>query len=224
VVPDNADLIVDKALSYQAEGKLKEADELLQPLPLQPGNNTVFDCQMLQFIYTGRYQQAIAELKNALAAPAPALGDQVGDYYVLLAEAQLRSGDNASARETSERGREVLETLRAKGNDSWYLAATLGLMYAGLGDKTAALREGHRALESVGPDLASRPCVEELFARIESKIGDIDAAISALPHLLRENYLIYPIDTTLTTALLRLDPAWDPLRKDSRFQKLAGDQ
>jgi len=44
VVPDNADLIVDKALSYQAEGKLKEADESLQQLPLQPGNNTVFDC------------------------------------------------------------------------------------------------------------------------------------------------------------------------------------
>jgi len=224
VVPDNADLIVDKALSYQAEGKLKEADELLQPLPLQPGNNTVFDCQMLQLIYTERYQQAIAVLKNALAAPAPALGDQVGDYYVLLAEAQLRSGDKAAARATSERGREVLESLRGKGNDSWYLAATLGLIYAGMGDKASALREGRRALELVGPDVASRPCVEELFARIESQVGDVDAAVAPLPHLLQTAYLIYPFDTPLTPALLRLDPVWDPLRNDPRFRKLAGYQ
>ena len=52
-----------------------------------------------------------------------------------------------------------------------------------------------------------------MLAQVEAQVGDIDAAIAALPHLLE-------VPAGLTPGLLRIDPYWDPLRKDPRFQKL----
>jgi len=55
-----------------------------------------------------------------------------------------------------------------------------------------------------------------VLAQVEAQLGDFDAAIAALPHLLE-------VPAGLTPGLLRLDPYWDPLRKDPRFEKLAGE-
>jgi len=51
------------------------------------------------------------------------------------------------------------------------------------------------------------------LAQIQARFGDHDAAIAALPHLLE-------VPAGLTIANLKLDPFWDPLRKDPRFIKL----
>jgi len=47
----------------------------------------------------------------------------------------------------------------------------------------------------------------------QRELGHLDAAIAALPHLLE-------VPAGITTADLRFNPLWDPLRKDPRFQKL----
>jgi len=65
----------------------------------------------------------------------------------------------------------------------------------------------------------SRPI--EILARVAARTGEPDRAIAALQKLLSipasgplaENL-------PLTPALLRLDPMFDPLRNDLRFQKL----
>ena len=54
------------------------------------------------------------------------------------------------------------------------------------------------------------------LAQIQALFGDHEAAIAALPHLLE-------VPAGLTTANLKLDPLWDPLRQDPRFQKLCQD-
>ncbi len=59
------------------------------------------------------------------------------------------------------------------------------------------------------------PALQQAVAAARAHLGQADAAIPLLRDLLRK-----PGDASLTTALLRADPIWDPLRNDPRFQEL----
>ena len=62
-------------------------------------------------------------------------------------------------------------------------------------------------------DALAKPFAETALAIVQAQTGDIDSAIAALPHLLE-------VPNGQTRGDLRIDPLWDPLRKDPRFQKL----
>ena len=57
------------------------------------------------------------------------------------------------------------------------------------------------------------------MARIFAQLGDADRAINLLKHLLQ-----IPYGYAITPGLLRLDPIWDPLRGDPRFEELCKDK
>ena len=73
------------------------------------------------------------------------------------------------------------------------------------------------ALDGVGPI--------EILARVAAQMGEPDRAIATLQKLLSIPYE-GPLasNVPLTPALLRLDPMFDPLRNDPRFQKLCEDK
>lgn len=137
--------------------------------------------------------------------------------------AQRLAGDAQAARDTFTRGRDfLLAATLGSSETQGYVHAISGQMYAGLADKTAALREVAAAIELEGDDNLLAPAAQETLARIEVQLGEKESALARLPQLLNAHYHSWFYFGPLTPALLRLDPTRDPLRGDSRFEKLAG--
>jgi len=95
--------------------------------------------------------------------------------------------------------------------------ASLGLAYAGLGEAASAIAEGEKAMamRPTSKDPFDGPGMEEFMADIYGLLGDADHAIPILKRLLQ-----IPYSGSITPACLRLDPTWDQIRNDPRFQKL----
>jgi tetratricopeptide (TPR) repeat protein len=91
----------------------------------------------------------------------------------------------------------------------------LGLIDAQLGRKDDALREGRRALEllPLSRDAIGGPDIVTLFGMICAWTGEKDLALEQLT-IGTQN------PGSLSYGQLRLDPLWDPLRSDPRFEKI----
>jgi tetratricopeptide (TPR) repeat protein len=119
------------------------------------------------------------------------------------------------ARQACERAASLLEDRLEEDPEKPRVLSALGMTYALLGRRDAAVREGRRAAELgrehyrhamlVQPDIG--------LAKIYAWTEDADSALEQLRRLLS-------MPAPISVELLRLDPAWDPLRQDPRFQAL----
>jgi TolB-like protein/Flp pilus assembly protein TadD len=123
--------------------------------------------------------------------------------------------DKMKAQAAFEHARPVAERLVREAPDNAARHAQLGTVLAGLGQKEDAINEGKKAVELLpeSEDAFAGPQATAALAEIYAWVGEPDEAFHLLDHLLT-------VPNGLTIPTLKLNPVWDPLRKDPRFQAL----
>jgi serine/threonine-protein kinase len=183
----------------------------------------------LQALYQRRYAQAAELFRRAIASSGKARSESsfneylpaAIDYRLHWALSEDRLGSSASAadlyRQVQTQARAELAAKPANVNVAAALHMVAGLAAAGLGQRDEAVVEGRRAVALMpeATDAADGPRWQAYLARIYAANGDADHALQIIGHLLDTTY-----PEPLTAAMLRLDPIWDPIRHDPRFQAL----
>jgi serine/threonine-protein kinase len=223
IIPDDVDTLANKASIAQAEGDLPRASALLAPLQPTATDRLALRIKTYQAILERRPAQIIPLLKEVWAKPDPAIGYINPEQHFWLGWAQEIAGDHSAAEETWRQVRSEEESFLKEQPDNYRLMADLALTDMALGDKAAALTLAERAVVAnpIEKDNQLGLFLLEVLARVAAGTGEPDRAIAALHQLFSKPFFsALATPSTLTPALLRLDPMFDPLRNDPRFQKL----
>ncbi len=192
-----------------------EIEKILVEEPLLSANKQI---KQMRFLLPLWARDTVAANRAVAALPeknAPEDNYQFSRDFWVGVVARME-GDVAAARTAFTAARKGQEAhLRAHPHSVPWLAG-LGIVDAALGRKEEALREGRRAIQlAAAPKNAINEAIAlRDFALICAWIGEHDLAIKQLEDVVKRPW-------GPTYGSLRLDPLWDPLRDDPRFEKIA---
>ncbi len=215
LAPDSIDAQVYRATALRMRGDLEGTSRSLASIPAN--YDPQGSASLARFDLALVMRQPDAALAAIAKAPTWLLDNKSNvliPAMLLRGQALARKGETGPARAAFLAAQKVLQ---GSPREQPGIQSNLADVYAGLGQTDAALAAARRAADLLP---LSRDMVGGVFyltrlAKIEAQVGETE---SALNHI--EQLLAIPAGREVSTASLRTDPAWDPLRKDARFQKL----
>jgi serine/threonine protein kinase/cytochrome c-type biogenesis protein CcmH/NrfG len=221
VDPNGSELWEIKAtLAISEKGDLSVAEEALtamNPLPTSSGERKIEIASQRAnlLLLLGKYREVLQEADSLpddlfRAIPAP-----LARKYHVIGIACKGLHDEAGARAAFLKARSIVETQIKQSPDDADACAQLAEVLAWLGEKDAALAEAQRARELLpeSKDAFHGPKITAAVATVHAILGDNGRAIEMLDGLLSR-------PSWITVQLLKVDPSWDRLRNDPRFQAL----
>jgi TolB-like protein/Tfp pilus assembly protein PilF len=134
----------------------------------------------------------------------------------------LAQGDAVGAQKHFKEAAPILENAVKEAPLSAIRHANLGWLYAFMGRKEDAIREGRQAVEMKpeSKDAVDGVIVNCYLALIYARVGEKDLALTLLKRLIKTPGAVDSVDYSITINDLKHRWEWDPLRSDPRFQKL----
>jgi TolB-like protein/Tfp pilus assembly protein PilF len=199
-------------LAVDLKGDLSEIDKQL--LHIQPGAGSDAEGMIGRaylLMLQRKFHDAVTILKQL---PGDLRSDEKPKEYL---EGVLYTfvNEKKEAHSAFQRARSILEKAIQDGSDDASHHMTLALVLAGLGEKDAAIAEGKLAIALLpeSQDALDGPKMTLALAQVYAWTGENDSAFELLERSLTTR-------AGVTVSSLKLNPVWDPLRSDSRFQGL----
>src|SRR6266480_1770593 len=221
VNPDGVGLWEIKSkLAIAENGDLSVSEKAFQTAKSMPMNDEdklrIAEARANVFLLERKYKEGLREaesLPDDLLAPIhPAA---LSGKYFLIGFARKALQDEAGARAAFLKAKDLLEAQLKESPDSPDTHILFAKVLADLGEKDAALAEARRATELLpeSKDAFGGPEIAAGVAEVHAILGDNGRAIEILEGLLNR-------PSAVTVQGLKVNPIWDPFRKDPRFQTL----
>ena len=218
--PKGISLLTIKAkLAIGEKGDLSVGEKLLEKaksFPMSSEERLKMIGGQANFLLAQRKYQEVLQLGATVPDDTfAAVPGSLAYKYFPLGIAHKALGDDAAARTAFLKAKNILEEQVKQKPDDADLRVQFAKLLAWLGEKDAAVAEAQRAIDlrPESKDAFEGPQVAEQVAQVYTILGDNARAIELLDELLSR-------PSEVTSQSLKLDPAWDPLRKDPAFQAL----
>jgi len=217
LAPNSTQIKILRArLEIESKGDLRPMQQLLASLPddVDP-NGTITLARFNLKMYERKFDELIGILERSPAEKSRGETSAPIPRSFLLATVYAQKKDETKSKANYEDARAKAESAITESPDDGSRHALLGLIYAGLGRCEEAVAEGKRAVELLpeAKDAFDGPILVVTHARINMMCRDFDTALALLDRSLQT-------PSGIMVQELRLDPVWDPLRRDPRFQQM----
>lgn len=217
IAPGDHTIIGRKIEAYLAEGDLTAASDLVESLAPEGLADDGYYSAIQLLIFQRNFEDAITKLTTDLAQGESLPAFLVAAGQETLGALLVAAGRKDQAQSFLSKAEAELLAIRNQGNFNPEVRGTLLEIHALLGRRDEVEREAAQHIAAGAKDRWKGPLAEADVARAYSLLGERNQALSIL-----ERLLVQPSLDSLTPALLRLDPVWDPIRDDPQFKKLAG--